>query len=116
MAEDGRPSGRGHPGKGCFAGLFLIPLVLLRVLFADLYPTPTRLALLQDIADGLVYKDPYDTSPRYEVASPHRNVTARVKELIGAGWAVQRSEPGDMWRKQIRLTASGEQILKGDRR
>lgn len=34
MAEDGRPSGRGHPGKGC---LYLIPLVLLRVLFAVLY-------------------------------------------------------------------------------
>ena len=87
--------------------------------YNGLYATPTRLRLLRDIADGEVYRDPYDTSERYyrDDGTPC-TVTAQVKAVIGAGWAVEVHLPfaPKVTSQPVRLTELGEQILKGDRR
>jgi hypothetical protein len=77
---------------------------------SDLYPTKTRLALLEDVRDGLVYEESLPGG-RYVRSAPTGYVTARVIEMLRAGWVEQRSAPGDKWRKQMRLTAEGERIL-----
>jgi hypothetical protein len=118
MAEDGRPSGRGHLKPGCLVGLVLLPLVLMRALLAvagevgGLYPTPSRLALLEDVAEGRVHRDPYDTAERYYTELGNR--TARVKELLGAGLVEQGEDPDapTVLSKPVRLTDVGRSIIE----
>lgn len=81
MAEDGS-STRGVPGKGCFVGLVLLPLVLL----TNPYPTKTRLKLMQLIADKKVQRDAYAHQIRYAHVDSDLNLTARTAEVIRAGW------------------------------
>lgn len=105
MAEDGS-STRGVPGKGCFVGLVLLPLVLL----ANLYPTKTRVKLLQLIADKLVQRDKYAHQIRYAHTETDLNLTARTAEVIRAGWVVDED-------KTLKVTELGESILsKGKQR
>lgn len=122
MAEDGRPSERGHPGKGCFVGLVLIPLVLLRWAVGvtgevgGLYPTRTRLALLRAIRDGngRIY---FEAGEVWDNTAGTK-VTARAKELLRAGWirALTPDEPrgpGELpARTYYRLNRPGYDILK----
>jgi hypothetical protein len=105
MAEDGS-STRGVPGKGCFVGLVLLPLVLVGELFA----TKPRLRLLQLIADKLVQRDKYAHQIRYAHTESDLNLTARTAEVIRAGWV----EDVD---KTLRLTEAGREALtKGRQR
>lgn len=104
MAEDGRPSERGHVGRGCFVGLLLLPLVLLHARFADLYPTPTRLKLLRLIAAGLVQRDKHTHQIRYAHVESDLNLTARTAEVIRAGWV----EDVD---KTLKVTDAGRAVL-----
>lgn len=68
---------------------------------ADLYITPTRRALLQDVADGVIERhDAHD----YDATGVR--VTARMAELVRAGLA-WRTYLNDEWR----LTADGESAL-----
>lgn len=106
MAEDGRPSESGHLKLGCFVGLVLLPLVLL----ANLYPTKTRLTLLQLIADKLVVRDKHAHQIRYAHTESDLNLTARTAEVIRAGWV----EDVD---KTLRITEAGREALtKGRQR
>lgn len=80
----------------------------------NLHPTPTRLALLRDVADGLVMEDPateviwrddrlggfYDPN-----TATCTRVTAKVRELENAGWV----ELGNL--ATYRLTETGKRIL-----
>ena len=79
-------------------------------LLSRLYPTKTRLALLEDVRDGLVYEEVFGPG-RYVRSEPTGYVTARITEMRRAGWVEQRSEPNDKWRKQMRLTPAGERVL-----
>jgi hypothetical protein len=115
VAEDGRPSERGHPGKGCLVGLVLLPLALL----GSLYPTKTRLALLRAVREGkgrihFEAGDVWDNTAGIKV-------TARLKEMVHAGWvrALTPDEargPGEIGpRTYYRLTRLGIEALKGQR-
>ena len=74
------------------------------------YPTKTRLALLQLIADKLVQRDKHAHQIRYAHTESDLNLTARTAEVIRAGWV----EDVD---KTLRITESGEFILsKGKQR
>jgi hypothetical protein len=69
----------------------------------SLYPTPTRVALLMDVADGLVINS--DTNgPVLRENGQARRVTGRVNELIRAGWV-------EFMDGQYQLTAAGQDIL-----
>lgn len=60
---------------------------------ADLYPTPTRLALLRDIRDGRV-RDDADFTPMLHFEDDGEAKTARmadrVWEMARAGWCAAR--------------------------
>jgi hypothetical protein len=75
-----------------------------------LYPTRTRLILLQLIADKLVQRDAYAHQIRYAHVESDLNLTARTAEVIRAGWV----EDVD---KTLKVTELGESILsKGKQR
>jgi hypothetical protein len=86
----------------------------------DLHPTPTRLALLQAVADGAVYgrteaTGTYSSFERRTVGSPAR-VTARIQELAAAGWTERGPLPADESITANRpwvLTPLGRKILTG---
>lgn len=104
-AEDGRPSGSGHLKLGCWLGLVLLPIVLL----TNLYPTKTRVKLLQLIADKLVQRDAYAHQIRYAHVESDLNLTARTAEVIRAGWVADEN-------KTLRLTEAGRSILERGQR
>lgn len=71
---------------------------------SDLYPTPSRVALLQDIADGLVVEA--DTAAWRDEAlaafydpftATRTKVTARVREMVAAGWVEHDTATGMYW-------------------
>lgn len=72
----------------------------------DLYPTPARVLLLQDVRNGAV-RDDANCAPHLH----HDEGTSRVAEAIWlmrqAGWVVCGDD--DVWR----LTGLGEDILNG---
>ena len=73
----------------------------------SLYPTKTRLALLQAVADGQVTAE---KSPPYDSYMDRGGkVTARCEQLYRAGWIVlgQYRTFTRLWE----LTAQGRQIL-----
>jgi hypothetical protein len=78
----------------------------------SLHPTPTRVALLGDVADGLVVSEGttiwLDERLAY-LYDPHAatrtRVTSRVNELVRADW-VARDNDGT-----YRLTAAGQDTL-----
>ena len=76
---------------------------------ADLYPTPTRLALLADVAAGHVVGSLYGhiINTAYGL---RRTVTLRIWDMHRAGWV--RSNADDIWQ----LTDVGRTILEGARR
>jgi hypothetical protein len=80
-----------------------------------LHPTPTRLALLAAIKAREVTGYPrYDSDVDYFWDS---TVTARVNELIRAGW-VPEYEPGPGGRTpdfKVKLTDLGEKVLEAGR-
>lgn len=58
---------------------------------SDLYPTPTRRALLRSVAIGEVWQNSNGESVEtvsdvLGVSDPVRRVTAAIAELEGAGW------------------------------
>lgn len=84
----------------------------------DLYPTPTRLALLRQVANGQVCTDfmaSIDTEGGDDVIvlfpdaptawSDRRRVTARIREMEAAGW-VRELTGGDWF-----LTDAGQALL-----
>lgn len=78
----------------------------------SLYPTPTRVALLIEIADGVVFEGiTEETEGRTwstagaEHGAPARVVTARVDELRRAGWV--EIDDAETWR----LTDAGRRVL-----
>jgi hypothetical protein len=123
VAEDGRPSESGHPGTGCFIGLVLLPLVLLRWAagvigeIGGLYPTRTRLSLLKAVREGQgrIY---FEASEVWDNTAGTK-VTARMRELIRAGWvrALKPDEPrgpGEIGpRTYYRIERLGYEALKG---
>lgn len=76
----------------------------------DLYPTPTRLALLADIAAGKVADDA-DGAPHLDLGEDGiARVAEAVWTLYRAGWCHQA--PGsDRWE----LTQRGTAVLQGRR-
>lgn len=83
---------------------------------STLYPTKTRLALLQAVADGDVYKEiaflPYDSYHRAKAGiSVRRRVSARCEELHRAGWIELNSENTQRWSRPWRLTDAGRAVL-----
>jgi hypothetical protein len=68
----------------------------------SLYPTPTRVALLIDVAHGRVING--SNGPVLMGNSQARRVGARIRELISAGWVVLHDNT-------FRLTAAGQDIL-----
>lgn len=84
---------------------------------ADLYPTKTRLALLRAIHTGEVTGYPYydsDLVDYYMGAGPHASmVTARTRELIGAGWVAEPELGGERRRDfTVELTEAGRRVLE----
>lgn len=72
---------------------------------SELYPTPTRLALLRDAADGYVHRfGSVDTDRSGRV------VIARIAELERAGWVKLDPPVADRWRFW-RLTPAGRAVL-----
>lgn len=74
----------------------------------QLFPTKVRMALLAAIKSGEVRRDVHASFIRYQTDAGS-NVTARVAEVIRAGWA----EDVD---KTLRLTDAGRAELEGHRR
>lgn len=74
---------------------------------SDLHPTPTRLALLADVAAGhIVATATGDTTNR----RTHTRCTSRIAEVWAAGWvepAPRSGSPGGPWR----LTDTGRAVL-----
>jgi hypothetical protein len=92
----------------------------------SLYPTKTRLALLQDVADGLVsehypfhrHSPPYTDVDRGPGVSPRWvKVTSRIEEMRRAGWVEIHANPGFSMRLSTRwhLTAAGREVLEANR-
>ena len=85
----------------------------------DLHPTPTRLALLQDIAEGQLY---FEAENWWDAHGYKR--TAAVGQLTREGWTTwekataESKRPGELTgRIYARLTEVGERVLKeGDQR
>lgn len=75
---------------------------------SGLYPTPTRLALLRDVAAGNVLDGvtPETDGHTWLVVAPFvpLKVCARIQEMDAAGW-VERGEP--FWR----ITEAGTVVL-----
>ena len=71
---------------------------------ADLYPTPTRLTLLADVAAGHVVGSLYGHI-HCTVDGHRRFVTLRIWDMHRAGWV--RSNADDIWH----LTDVGRTIL-----
>lgn len=86
------------------------------------FPTKTRLALLQAVADGVVVRRfPLGPGPAYdELYRPReelKTVTARCRELAAAGW-IQPGEPTDTSYGSPRpwvLTDVGREVLEANR-
>ena len=78
----------------------------------SLYPTKTRLALLQAVADGDVRRDSLAVGgPSY---LDGRKVTAAVREMVRAGW-ISVPERGYYERFVTpQITDYGRRILGGD--
>jgi hypothetical protein len=80
----------------------------------NLYPTPTRIQLLRDIANAQVFTDLTADTARV-VLCPYaptewqtqQTVTKRVQELESAGWVAETD--GADWV----LTDAGREILRG---
>lgn len=94
----------------------------------SLYPTKTRLALLQAVADGAVTEHyPLGVAPHYSTwdlgpsgahgvyGSRYKTVTAGVREQRKAGW-IRLGEPEDpTWYKSARrweITDLGREVLE----
>lgn len=81
---------------------------------ADLYPTPSRVALLRNIDNGLVTEDwiRADGTPGAVWLSRTRKVTTQVRLMKAAGWC--RTDPADHGGlvRGIVLTAAGREILE----
>lgn len=76
---------------------------------SDLYPTPTRLALLAEIGFGRVFQDVAGAS----YIDAGRKVTAQVNEFAAAGWAELRGSdrPSLFPLPRWHLTDAGREIL-----
>lgn len=75
---------------------------------SDLYPTPTRLALLREIDAGQVWSSLRDSTIRTNLGQG-RIVTDRVTEMWHAGWVEPVVGPiGELWA----LTAIGRGVLE----
>lgn len=109
MAEGGRPSERGHLKLGCLAGLVTLPLVLLRLALAELFPTKTRLRLLR-AATETRFNHPriYGEANEFWDAEGGK-VTAAVSEQIRAGWLATRDRVAG--RIPVQITSAGEHVL-----
>lgn len=87
---------------------------------AELHPTPTRLNLLRDIADGLVVVYPGEAafvvpslSEFYDPFNDRRRkVTGRVNELVNAGWVELRVFSSDLSPDLWVLTEAGRKVLE----
>lgn len=82
---------------------------------SDLYPTPTRLALLRDVANGQVMTDitrNEDVILLFPNAptewQTRQGVTSRVRELERVGWVEEDYDDGH-WEWQV--TAAGRAVL-----
>ena len=80
----------------------------------SLYPTKTRLALLRDVADGIVYQSLLSENRGHCYAdaggpSGRRKVTAAVAEMQRVGW-VRFAIPG-RWSCHLELTDAGRAVL-----
>lgn len=75
----------------------------------DLYPTPSLLALLREVAALAVFQDEIGDS--YIAAD--RKVTARMAELKAADWVklVPGGQPGSFQLPVWHLTETGEAVL-----
>lgn len=71
----------------------------------SLHPTPTRVALLDQVRLGRVFRDVIGDS----YISGDRKVNAAIREMQAAGWVELHVNPGalDYWR----LTEAGREVL-----
>lgn len=78
-----------------------------------LYPTPTRLALLRDIADpaGLVYAE---ANHWWHHITAYR-LDAQIREMDNAGWVEAIQHPRMSTRLLARLTPAGRAVLERGR-
>lgn len=79
---------------------------------SDLFPTPTRLALLREVAAGNVMEVVTEETEGHtwllpvEVDEKPRKVCARIDEMLRAGWVIQDEA---FWR----ITHTGRAVLDG---
>lgn len=65
----------------------------------ELYPTPTRLALLRDVDDGRVSRSIWSSGQSDASSRTGCRVTAAIEEMSAAGWVVlnpQRWQTADV--------------------
>lgn len=77
---------------------------------ADLFPTKTRLDLLEAVRDGLVLTHPMDEEiyPLQDPDPPHC-VTERMRQMYRAKWVEPQEESGSLaWE----LTDAGRETLE----
>lgn len=77
---------------------------------SNLYPTQTRLALLRDVDQGIVWRDDRDGQAYLGSGTGGRKaskVTAAVDELLAAGWIEKRLSTSAVYR----LTTAGRAVL-----
>lgn len=79
----------------------------------DLYPTKTRLSLLDAIDKGKVFGYPHYDSVFVEYRWGGRLVNARIDEVMRAGWAQKGAvAPGSF---RVELTEAGRKVLEAGR-
>lgn len=80
----------------------------------DLYPTPTRLADLRDVARQRVVRLPSGETRRYYLDGTYRTLNARMGEMEAAGWVQVGEETGRIaeahWRF-MELADAGQAVL-----
>lgn len=78
---------------------------------ASLDPTPSRIALLQDVLSDHVYRVEQRSATYDMNGFTGRRVTRQLKELVAAGW-VELGPPHPLLRTPYwRLTAAGQYVL-----
>lgn len=81
----------------------------------ELHPTPTRLALLTDIAAERVWEDWSTDKPGpavlHEYPGRKTRVTGKVQVMKLAGWVETHPDDDDLHSRRITLTDKGRAVL-----
>lgn len=78
-----------------------------------LYPTKTRLALLQRVADGSVYEPSWEPGTFWSENGAPTTVSASIRDMHQAGWVtyVDPTRDIDLRLRQVTITDRGREVL-----